>query len=254
MEDESNHGTPRKRYFEWVKAWAEAGLAGDQEVHPLPAPFLDPVCHEILVRLSEVEAAVVKAGRCPMAGSAGDGPPVVEALIGPAGSSRTATRTDGLREIRDFTHAVENLVVIDPYAYGGEAGEKAERYVEEFAKATRIGSAALKKLHIIFNSKCGRTKAIIEGIALRASNAGVELTDNDTDLFHDRVWIADRSRGLVVGTSFGGLGNRAAFLLQLPEFDLRHVLGFIDENGLMDGTRRMPKHAPIRRARGQKQR
>ncbi len=38
---------------------------------------------------------------------------------------------------------------------------------------------------------------------------------------HDRVWIKDGNRAKVVGTSFNGLGKKLAFILNLPESDLR---------------------------------
>ena len=58
------------------------------------------------------------------------------------------------------------------------------------------------------------------------------MTEHGTDTVHDRVWIADRKRGLVVGTSFNGLGSRAAFLLPLPDPDLVAVLEYLDEHSL----------------------
>jgi hypothetical protein len=234
-----------------IKAWADAALAGEVAVHLVEPPFLfhDPFCHEALVRLRALERVVESAGRCPLAGAQGaqGGDGMTELLVGPHGAKGTAPKADGLREIRDFTRDAERLVMIDPYAYGGEGAEKATSYVDELAKAARIDSSSLKALHIIYSSKHGQTKAIIEGIAARAACAGVKLTDCDTDTIHDRMWIADRARGLVVGTSFGGIGNRAAFLLDLPELDLKHVLEFIDSNDLMKGTARQPKQTAVRK-------
>jgi hypothetical protein len=36
---------------------------------------------------------------------------------------------------------------------------------------------------------------------------------------HDRVWLKDETDAVVVGTSFNGLGNKCAFLLNLEAAD-----------------------------------
>ncbi|MEK4670710.1 hypothetical protein [Niallia sp. FSL R7-0271] len=146
--------------------------------------------------------------------------------------STQQARDEGLKEIRDFTKDAENLIVIDPYIYGGMTA-KSKEYVQEFAKASRISSTQVRRIHIVFNSRMGNTRQIKQDIKNLASENGVRFTETDTDLIHDRIWIADRKRAIVVGTSLGGLGNRMAFILQLPRYDLNALLEYLDENGLI---------------------
>jgi hypothetical protein len=162
MESEPTRKDPRQHYFELVKAWADAALAGDETIPPPPIPFLDPVYREVLVRLRAAVEALDRTGRCPLAGSEGE-PNLARLLVAPLGSGGAAARLDGLRELRDFTRGAERLVIVDPYAYGGDGAARATTYVDELAKAARVDGSSLKELHIIFSSKHGQTKAIIEG-------------------------------------------------------------------------------------------
>ena len=149
---------------------------------------------------------------------------------GPRQFLMSLDRGQGLRDIRAFTSGTTKLIVIDPYAYAGESRESG-RYVSELAKAAHLPE--LKALHVVFSSSRGNTALIRKGIARVARESGAKFTDTDSDLIHDRIWIADRERALVVGTSFGGLGSKAAFLLPLPGIDLKELLRFLDERRLV---------------------
>ncbi len=138
-------------------------------------------------------------------------------------------RQDAIREIRDFAKDVENLIIVDPYIFSGESSE-ADHIAEEFEKSTRMTSSSLKKIHIIHSDTV--TKKVKNSIMKKCKTNNIQLTMKETDEIHDRIWVADRARGLVVGTSLNGLGNKAAFLLPLPEDDLKDLLDFLDKREL----------------------
>jgi hypothetical protein len=50
------------------------------------------------------------------------------------------------------------------------------------------------------------------------------ITHQISDTFHDRFWIADRQRGLFIGTSLNGIGLRYALADYLHENDVRDVV------------------------------
>lgn len=223
----------RKRYFEWVRAWSDGALAGEspEAIGPPPFPYCVPFW-----RLGSLNDAVCQGNRCPLVGrDAGSNgldhieEEVRELMVGPG------ERSDGVKRISDFTKNAKHLVIVDPYAYRGNGAD----YVRDLAEAAGIGDgSSLEKIHIIYERS--NRNATFEGIAACAAQADVTLTDRRTELLHDRVWIADGKRGLVVGTSLNSLGYRAAFLLELPNEDLKRVLEFIDKEGLMnpnDGAR-----------------
>ena len=139
-------------------------------------------------------------------------------------------RSVGLKELRDFTHQAEDLIVVDPYVFSGIRGS-ATSVAEDFKKAARVGGKSLKRIHVICDT-ANTTAAIRNEILVLCAKHNVKMTVRHTEAIHDRVWIADRARGLVVGTSFNGLGSRAAFLLPLPDPDLKAVLDYLDSQSL----------------------
>ena len=139
-------------------------------------------------------------------------------------------RAIGLKELRDFTDKTEDLIVVDPYVFSAPQ-QNASAIAEEFKRAARVGGKSLKRVHFIFDP-ARVTKAVRSKIKKLCEEHKVRMTEHGTDTVHDRVWIADRKRGLVVGTSFNGLGSRAAFLLPLPDPDLVAVLEYLDEHSL----------------------
>lgn len=145
------------------------------------------------------------------------------------------TRNTGLKEIRDFTRDAKELIVIDPYIFAGSADD-ASKYIEEFKKCTRIDNQSISKIHIIYSSKHGNTLAIKSGIKKLASDHNCSLTSYDNDKIHDRIWIKDKNEAIVVGTSFGGLGNKLCFILELPKYDLTNLLDYLKEEKFFTTT------------------
>jgi hypothetical protein len=144
------------------------------------------------------------------------------------------SRQAGIKEIRDFTYKASQLIVIDPYLYGGESEERsAMKYLEDFEKSSRINQLSLKELHVIYSSSHGQTKNIKHGIKRLANDYGCEYTESNTDKIHDRIWIKDRKDAIVVGTSLRGLGNRLCFILPLPQYDLQALLEYLKEQSLI---------------------
>lgn len=144
-------------------------------------------------------------------------------------------RNTGLKEIRDFTKDTKELIIIDPYIFGGET-DKASTYIEEFKRCSRIDSQSINNIHIIYSSGHGNTAAIKNGIKKLASDNNCSLTSYNSDKIHDRVWIKDKSEAIVVGTSFGGIGNRLCFILNLPKYDLTHLLDYLTEEKFFTST------------------
>ncbi len=140
-------------------------------------------------------------------------------------------RMRGLRKIRDFTKDADKLMICDPYLFSGEKSD-AKAIAEEFSRCARLNRKPA--VHVIHDA-AHTTKAVRQAVKKIASDAGATLTILETDMIHDRVWIADRQRAVVVGTSFNGIGKRAAFILPLPKEDLDAILDFLDENKLSRG-------------------
>jgi hypothetical protein len=158
--------------------------------------------------------------RCPLR----DDPDLTHLLVSPG------NRSDGLRELRDFTADISKLTVLDPYFFSGDA-RLAPDIADEFVRTARAGQGHLKAVHVVRDAKRD-TKAVFTGIKRALVKSGVRLTYSSSSELHDRVWIGDGKRAVAVGTSFGGLGTRAAFILELPAPDLKGILEFLHGRGL----------------------
>ncbi|MCK8136718.1 hypothetical protein [Pseudoalteromonas sp. 2CM28B] len=144
--------------------------------------------------------------------------------------TKPGERNSGLKELRDFTRESESLIIIDPYFFSGESS-KAQIIASDVEKCTRAKQRFLKRVHVVYDPS-SQTKAVKKYIEEMFKNNSIYFSTSTTDEVHDRVWISDRNRALVVGTSLNGIGNRAAFLLPLPESDLNELLDFLDEKSL----------------------
>jgi hypothetical protein len=155
----------------------------------------------------------------------------LEMLVKPL-SNLHVSKELGLKEIRDFTKDCTELIVIDPYLYGGSS-EVSQAYVDDFAKSARINGKNLKKLTLIYSSKHGNTAEIKNEIKKLAKVNKINLISKDTDKIHDRIWIKDLKTGITVGTSLGSIGKRLCFILELPEYDLKALIEFLRLEKLM---------------------
>jgi hypothetical protein len=60
-----------------------------------------------------------------------------------------------------------------------------------------------------------------------ALKEGREVKLFTTPHIHDRYIIRDNSEGRMIGTSFGGFGNKIFTVLPLPAEDVRHLVGLL---------------------------
>ncbi len=67
--------------------------------------------------------------------------------------------------------------------------------------------------------------------ALKHRNS--EVVHRVSENFHDRFWIADRARGLFVGTSPNGLGKRYALADYMAEDDVKTIIEALSAEGLL---------------------
>jgi len=141
-------------------------------------------------------------------------------------------RASGLREIRDFTAETKSLIIVDPYIFSGPS-DKAETITNEFKKSVRAAGKHIKRIHFVYDpDPSNTTTAIRNSIKQMLKDESVHITEAQSNVLHDRIWISDRKRAIVVGTSLNGIGGRVAFILPLPNEDLGALLEYLDENNL----------------------
>jgi hypothetical protein len=96
-----------------------------------------------------------------------------------------------------------------------------ESYVSDLMKATSAND--ISELNLLYSKRHAEVPKVRKQIE---SSFSGKLRFSDLDKYdelfvHDRVWIVDSRKAVVVGNSFGGLGMSAiSFILDLPEKDL----------------------------------
>lgn len=162
--------------------------------------------------------------QCPFVERKSNAGGTLEFMVAPGDKSK------GYKELRDFTRGAERVIVVDPYFYTVEKSAVSE-HVEYLKKSLWIGN--IRQLHVVYSAKQnGKTSAAQSALKIACIDAGCRYSEKHTNEIHDRIWIADRKRAVVVGTSFNGIGNRLSFILELPDADLNFLLEFLDAQGL----------------------
>jgi len=125
---------------------------------------------------------------------------------------------------------IASLVITDPYLFTGSRSKDCEAYAA--AVGNIISPALTEGLHITAivspSQNNGKVRGAVEA-ELRARAKDVMLSVVESDDFHDRFWIADRARGIVIGTSFNKIGRRIFFVDDLSEADVAAVLAEVDQ-------------------------
>ena len=111
----------------------------------------------------------------------------------------------------------EKLMICDPYIFNVPQDTTNAEYVRRFLSA--LPMKTLHHLEIVYSDR--KSPSIIQELRKRLPTS-VKLQLSVDESIHDRVWVVNDSKAFVVGTSFGGIGKKIAFILDLPDDDLIH--------------------------------
>jgi hypothetical protein len=76
--------------------------------------------------------------------------------------------------------------------------------------------------------------ALLQQLVLRLGSVrSCAVRHQMSDCFHDRFWIADRSRGIFVGTSLNGLGRKYALADVMDSTDVIEIVRALKAEGLL---------------------
>ncbi|WP_342246769.1 hypothetical protein [Pseudomonas sp. OTU5201] len=157
---------------------------------------------------------------CRMASEEGDN--FVQLMTGVG----TAARAEAIDYMRNGFSGAKQLVICDPYFLLSNNKNSKSAYL---AGVDDVIPNTVKAIELYVKPR-KRDAEVADGFTKLCQDRGIKLTCRKTDELHDRVWIVDSIRAFVVGASFNGLGNKCAFILELPEEDRRN---FIREVGLL---------------------
>ncbi|MCX8452806.1 hypothetical protein [Paenarthrobacter ureafaciens] len=123
----------------------------------------------------------------------------------------------------------DDLIITDPYLFTSSRKRDSHDYAASVVGM--IAPALAKGLRITAivspsqNDDTVRTAVLDQ---LHARGQDLDITVVESPDFHDRFWIADRTRGLVVGTSLNKIGSRIFFVDELGKSDVAAVLAEVD--------------------------
>ena len=106
-------------------------------------------------------------------------------------------------------------------------------YVSDFMKA--VSHKSIKELQIVFGSSYSNSQKVRREIesSCPARVNFIDLDKYENISIHDRIWIVDQKKAVLVGNSFGGLGmNAISFILPLPTEDLVNLSQVLALNGI----------------------
>ena len=112
---------------------------------------------------------------------------------------------------------VKKLAIIDPYFFAGKPNQNNVMMFERFIKCI---SSNLKEVVFVTNNIMDNKRAIFEVIP-----SNIERNCIVSDVIHDRFWIdVDSYKGIVMGTSFNGIGKKLALIDFLKETDAKDII------------------------------
>ncbi|WP_160964435.1 MULTISPECIES: hypothetical protein [unclassified Xanthomonas] len=129
--------------------------------------------------------------------------------------------------IKKKSHSNEWMIITDPYFLQWDGPNKAfpseKAYTEFIIDFIPI---SLKKLELFVLP--GPNKRIFKKFNDRIRSRGTLVSYWQTTEIHDRTIIRDNNTGTLLGTSFGGYGNKLSFVLDIPDRDLEAFMSQLD--------------------------
>jgi len=173
--------------------------------------------HRILDRLSRVEKLLERGSgvRCEFAeGSRSSGPAVMRYITGLVGRER-----EERKHITAWLSGAQKMTIVDPYffSFGGpnRIFRTQSQYIDSLTDLLPKSLTELDVFHLP-----GPNRQIYSAFEKACHKRNTTLKHWETTEVHDRVVIRSETEAKALGTSFGGLSNKIAFVLDLPPEDL----------------------------------
>jgi hypothetical protein len=125
----------------------------------------------------------------------------------------------------------QSVTIVDPYFF---AARNVLTYPSIVANVLGPAVNAVSQITFVRDGTKdvpGLSAAVVT--ALKSLNSSLTISDHTTSDFHDRFWIVDGTRGLVLGTSLNGVGNRVCLLDYLSETDVAAIVQELSARGIV---------------------
>src|SRR4030042_2650101 len=117
----------------------------------------------------------------------------------------------------------ESLTIVDGYLFATNIKNQAE-YLTLFEQIVNSVIGKIKLVRFVtlpsYNDELyKKTVTLLENM-----NPHISVEHSKSEYFHDRFWIADDQRGIFVGTSLNGLGNKYALVDNIRDSDTNSIV------------------------------
>ena len=131
-------------------------------------------------------------------------------------------REDVLRYHLKMTEPEQELLIIDPYIFN--ASTKSDpNYIPFVESVFSETLGRISRLHVA--TLPGHDPGVLAAFEAMVKNHNRALTPvlKSTNVFHDRFWVVDQEKGIVIGTSLNGIGKRYALIDWVAEEDTKAI-------------------------------
>lgn len=122
----------------------------------------------------------------------------------------------------------KRLLIIDPYFYAENSNANTHQL---FVRLIAPVIDQLEEIHIVSNNSNGPMRTLMH-TEITNKNSNITIFDTTTNKFHDRFWInINDNKGIVVGTSLNGIGNKISIVESINEIDTQELISLAKLEG-----------------------
>lgn len=129
---------------------------------------------------------------------------------------------DTLRYCLNRVAPTDELLIIDPYLFPANPAPDYLAFIESILRPSLL---SVKVLHAVTLPGCNTSLESQFELMAKTASPKLQYHSKRTNSFHDRFWIADKTRGLFVGTSLNGIGRRYSLIDYLDPRDVAEIYG-----------------------------
>jgi hypothetical protein len=133
---------------------------------------------------------------------------------GDSGLVSTPPRETARQALKAKLRDAQKLIICDPYVFVIPQDTTETEYVKQLLSILPMNT--LRVLEIAYSGR--KSPRVVQELKKQIP-ASVSLKLLIDGSLHDRVWIVNDSRAFIVGTSFGSIGKKVAFIIDLPDDD-----------------------------------
>ena len=117
----------------------------------------------------------------------------------------------------------ESLTIVDPYLFSKNIRDQA-KYLTLFGHIVKSVIGKIKLVRFVTQPSYSDELYKKTVTLLESMNPHISVEHSKSEYFHDRLWIADDQRGIFVGTSLNGLGNKYALVDSIKDSDTNSIV------------------------------